>query len=245
MKLELWQILTTVAVIAVIVYVLLAMKYDWYLPFYRREPNPVLNKGLDIPMTGWTQYERIGGGRIHTLLRIPSDNLNAVLLAVEQGLQNCIHYSQQYNPTWTRYMNTGDFGAVLMIKPMAFGENGEPCLLVPDMSGRLIKTAGTVLNVGYAPNTLTPLIVVAYQEYWNKLDFLRNAIWFEAEHAREWVNNQTIFFQKVGAGDIHPHWAPTSEFAAMPVIERLHPVVACEFPSGEYTEPRGRFIAIP
>jgi len=164
---------------------------------------------VPIPQDGWKQYSRPSGGYIFTRYAIPAEKRDAVLARIERGLQKCIDITSRHNPTWNRPDHVSGFDTIVFIEPMARNQDGSPALVTRNG----IQTAGTVLNVGYpdAVERGNPNIVLPDQGHpdyeWLYLDYLENAVWFECEHVREWLNNKNMFFYFLDAGDVHPHFA--------------------------------------
>lgn len=152
---------------------------------------------------------------------IPEEPRDAVLETVRRGVDQALRLARQHHPEWESKLPPVKEFHIYAIKPMAFTEDGLPALTVTahDSSGRVIgtpvKTAGTVFNVKQSitprPESLTnPFIVIAYQENWDRLDYLFNQVWFESEHLIErWISYQE-FTKYAGANDVHPHRPDTA-----------------------------------
>lgn len=162
---------------------------------------PLTAPGIVLPVT-MIGHNRTDGGMFFT-----GGNLDdAIRLTIGgiiiDALADMIAASQYHNPSWTLGKTTGEY-KVFFIPPMATNMDGSPALLVAG-----VQTAGTVINTDPNVRPTEPQIVLPEQANWNFLEYLKNSVHNEGEHAREWLNDLNIFLSFTGANDIHPHWSP-------------------------------------
>lgn len=143
-------------------------------------------------------YTTPKGARVESVVPVPSRQLELI----DEGITNQIVRYRNAFPNWTKGRNVNEYN-VLIVNPMAtnmVNEPGSPALMV---SG--VQSAGTMIGI----TRKEQWIVVPHQSdsNWQFEDYFVKTVWHESEHYVEAINDMTVFYQFVGAGDVHPHVA--------------------------------------
>ncbi len=125
------------------------------------------------------------------------------LTLIDSGIENqIVRHSARY-PSWALGKEHVEY-SVLFIEPMATNvetEPGSPALLVKG-----IQTAGTCIGERPASMPLVHIVLPNQGDTdWRYEDYLMFSAWYESEHIRESMNDWDVFYEFVGAGDVHPH----------------------------------------
>ena len=154
---------------------------------------------LNLPITlppslPYSTGARFGVPYIQSVVPIPESAAEAI----GRGIVRQIATTPAH---WTNKREVENYDVVL-INPDRINLDGSPALSV-----RGIQSAGTVIGVandGHVPS----VIVLPHQanQNWQFLDYLEQSARHESEHDAEWANDQSVFWQFIGAGDIHPHF---------------------------------------
>lgn len=132
-----------------------------------------------------------------------------VLDIIDDGLATQI--SKMPEP-WVNARKESDY-TIFFLKPMATNKEttpGSPALLVnyKDAEGKwqTIQTAGTCNALGQGLGA-GEAICVPHQadSNWQYEEYLKNTIWYEAEHWAEFYNEYNTFLRYATVGDVHPH----------------------------------------
>lgn len=175
-----------------------------------------------------SEIRRADGGFIVLETPIPLEDKETrdfIDRTVTRGIADMIRNVKHHNPTWTKFDTTGPY-QVSFVKRMADSiPDGFPALLIGPQE---IKSAGTVINVGHWSHTNIgiPIMILPEPEDWNKEGYDNWLYWSaynEGEHYFEHSNNIEVFFQFIGAGDIHPHWPIVTQS-----LTYVAPVDACQ-----------------
>jgi hypothetical protein len=239
MKTSTLIIIAIAAVVGVLVF--LAMRK-------KKKPDVPKNDGLQGVSLGTLKpYNRPDGGVIWLDIDHPFDlttqDGNAKRDLVVQTIANAIADERQTSayrePSWA-IPPVAEYH-VYIIKPMAFTEDGLPALILQpkDASGRPmgppIKTAGTVFNVSQfntprVGGATNPFIVIAWQENWDRMDYLYASVVNEAEHLTERWQSFETFLQWTGPNDVHRHRQPRMEAVGLGL--KAAAAMAVGFPCG-------------
>lgn len=188
---SLWVIIPVSVTVAVLVY--------WFAFRKKKQILPPLTSGITVPET-MIRHPRSDGGAWFSTNPVAEETRPIVGQVIIDALAEMIVAAKYHNPSWTRYLNTADY-QVFFIPPMATNMDGSPALLIQG-----VQSAGTVINIDGSDMGVTPWIVLPEQAQWNYLDYLKNSVHNEGEHAIERMNDYTIYLSFTGAYDVHPHW---------------------------------------
>jgi hypothetical protein len=188
------------------------------------------NKGLILP-TEWYGYMRPDGGTIYIdkdgpLFDESTPEGVAKRDSVVQTVADAVAYERSIALDHGLTPPDPKEYHVYAIKPMFTSVDGYPGLKVQSFTAdgkptsSLQDTAGTVLNVSSSRRPtpgglLNPFIVIAYQENWEHLGFLFNAIHYEGEHLDEAWQSYEMYVGYSGNGDVHPHREPKQTAAGL------------------------------
>lgn len=181
----------------------------WYFK-RRRIQNSRAKKIAGLPIDYPTAipyiYHRPETPYISSVVPVPEEAIQAVT----EGLKQTIRSVRHRFPHWKNALQPSDYN-ILFIQPAAVNQDGSPALLVKvrGIDGSVIdriQSAGTVIGLP-GQYVAPPNIVLPHQsdQNWQYLDYLKNSARFEGEHFVELLNDLAVFYQYVGANDIHPH----------------------------------------
>jgi hypothetical protein len=152
--------------------------------------------GLPVTLPDRFPYviARFGAPLIESVAPVPETAVAAITAGILQQIATTPIY-------WTRQRRIEEYN-VALIEPTATNMDGSPALMV-----RGIQSAGTVIGVG-DDGHVPSVIILPHQgaTSWAHLDYLKASARHESEHSAEWANDQAVFWQFIGSGDIHPHF---------------------------------------
>ncbi len=165
--------------------------------------------GLGIPTSAADfkhDYRTPQGVVVRSTQELPAIALNAI----DEGIRMQIDRLDHLRPMWNNYKDIRQY-KVLVVEPGAYSTvdlPGAPLLMLRDG----VTTAGTVIGIGGTASLGTTYIIVPHQkgQNWRFMDFFKEAVHNESEHARECNEPSsenpspecTKFF---GVNDKHPH----------------------------------------
>jgi hypothetical protein len=151
-------------------------------------------------------YKTPAGIEVKSVVDLPPH----ALFAIDQGILIQIDRLDHLRPMWNNYKDIRQY-KVLVVEPGAYSTvdlPGAPLLMLRDG----VTTAGTVIGIGGTASLGTTYIIVPHQngQSWRFMDFFKEAVHNESEHARECNEPSrenpspecTKFF---GVNDKHPH----------------------------------------
>lgn len=140
------------------------------------------------------------GVKVISTVPVPEEAIREI----DEGISILFDHQDARRPEWDKMRDPAEF-TVLFIEPHGVNVETEPG--APHLSVGGVTTAGT--NIGAAPNQACdrPYLVLPHQkdQEWRFLEYLRNSVFYEGEHVREWANDPAVWARFVGAGDSHPH----------------------------------------
>lgn len=198
-----------IVIILVVIGVLTAIYFTLIKPRLAKKPIPSLSApGITLPPTDIGHY-RPDGGMYYTSLVINEPLHTIIGQTIVDGLTDMLAAEQYAHPLWTNKMTTKDY-KVFFIAPMATNQDGSPALLVGG-----VQSAGTTINTNPQFPGTDPEIVLPEQAQWNYLEYLKESVHNEGEHACEFNNDINVFLSFTGPNDVHPHFpAPPATLLA-------------------------------
>lgn len=167
--------------------------------------NKAADPGLPVPIpASFSLTLRTPlGAAVHSNVDVPPD----VLELVDAGLEHQLVRTRAAFPDWQHYRSAAQY-EVMLIDPQATNLDGSPALLY----NGTIQTAGTMLPLADGLGD-RPVIVLPHQagSAWQFRDYFMRSVWYESEHAAEFANDRSLFYQYANANDVHPHWKLPNE----------------------------------
>lgn len=162
-----------------------------------RKKGYFIYNGVKVPKEFPFIYYTPLGVKVFSVTQLPSE----ALTKIDEGISQQIECINTYKPDWFGY-NTHSSYTIKLVDPMIITASGLPSLVING-----INSAGTVMGVGNDGQAGVS-ILLPHQTYqnWNLLEYFRTSVWYESEHAREWVNDRITFYHFTGDNDIHPHF---------------------------------------